>query len=286
MWPLNHISPYIPHIFPYIFAVSAHPSAAAAAAAAAGVAGVVTMPFSVREGINIFLAGFVPTENLRFRDEELTFKVSERADESAVGSGDRSILSYTYPAMTKTLLPRETPPAAGAGESKAPAAGEGGDAAAAALPVAQPFRLRIEPGRFTNSEIIVLLGENGTGKTTFIRMLAGLQKSDEQVAAEEAGDEYRARQLGVPVLNVSYKPQKISPKFEGTVRELLHSKVRDAYLHPQFVSDVTRPLRIDSLIDLSVKNLSGGEIQVPARPRTVLAHPRTVLCRAPRAAIL
>lgn len=37
--------------------------------------GVVTLPFSVREGINIFLAGFVPTENLRFRDEALTFKV-------------------------------------------------------------------------------------------------------------------------------------------------------------------------------------------------------------------
>ena len=39
------------------------------------IAGVVTLPFSVREGINIFLAGFVPTENLRFRDETLTFKV-------------------------------------------------------------------------------------------------------------------------------------------------------------------------------------------------------------------
>eukprot|EP01032_Pedospumella_encystans_P002063 gene2063-2414_t len=38
--------------------------------------GVVTMPFSVREGINIFLAGFVPTENLRFRDEELNFKLA------------------------------------------------------------------------------------------------------------------------------------------------------------------------------------------------------------------
>jgi ATP-binding cassette subfamily E protein 1 len=35
--------------------------------------GVVTMPFSVREGINIFLKGFLPMENLRFRDEELTF---------------------------------------------------------------------------------------------------------------------------------------------------------------------------------------------------------------------
>lgn len=35
------------------------------------------MPYSVREGINIFLLGFIPTENLRFRDEELTFKVVE-----------------------------------------------------------------------------------------------------------------------------------------------------------------------------------------------------------------
>jgi ATP-binding cassette subfamily E protein 1 len=37
--------------------------------------GVVTMPFSVRMGINAFLAGFIPTENLRFRDDALSFKV-------------------------------------------------------------------------------------------------------------------------------------------------------------------------------------------------------------------
>lgn len=43
-----------------------------------GAYGVVTLPFSVREGINIFLAGFVPTENLRFRDDSLTFKVDFR----------------------------------------------------------------------------------------------------------------------------------------------------------------------------------------------------------------
>ncbi|KAL0759015.1 hypothetical protein Bca101_075165 [Brassica carinata] len=44
--------------------------------------GVVTLPFSVREGINVFLSGFVPSENLRFRDESLNFKVSDKPQES------------------------------------------------------------------------------------------------------------------------------------------------------------------------------------------------------------
>lgn len=37
--------------------------------------GVVTHPMGVRDGINIFLAGFIPSENMRFRDYELNFKV-------------------------------------------------------------------------------------------------------------------------------------------------------------------------------------------------------------------
>ena len=36
------------------------------------------LSFSI--GINIFLDGFVPTENLRFRETSLTFKVAETAD--------------------------------------------------------------------------------------------------------------------------------------------------------------------------------------------------------------
>ncbi len=52
-----------------------------------GAYGVVTMPFSVREGINIFLAGFVPTENMRFRPDELSFKVSQVREEQ-VDEGD------------------------------------------------------------------------------------------------------------------------------------------------------------------------------------------------------
>jgi translation initiation factor RLI1 len=40
-----------------------------------GAYGVVTMPHSVRTGINAFLAGFIPSENLRFRETALSFKV-------------------------------------------------------------------------------------------------------------------------------------------------------------------------------------------------------------------
>ncbi|KAA8492669.1 ABC transporter E family member 2 [Porphyridium purpureum] len=176
-----------------------------------GAYGVVTMPFSVREGINIFLAGFIPTENMRFRDTSLSFKISEVEDELV---SDAHKL-YNYPSMAKRL----------------------GD-----------FTLNIEAGSFTDSEIIVLLGENGTGKTTFIRMLAGLLPPDDE------NDE-------IPELNVSYKPQKISPSFEGTVRQLLYKKIKDNFMHPQFQSDVAKPLNLDALIDLEVKNLSGGELQ-------------------------
>ena len=55
-----------------------------------------------------------------------------------------------------------------------------------------------------------------------------------------------------PLLNVSYKPQKISPKSQGTVRQLLHDRIRDAYIHPQFVTDVMKPLMIESIIDQEV----------------------------------
>lgn len=82
---------------------------------------------------------------------------------------------YHYPNMTKTMRQKET---------------------------SKTFILHVEEGSFTDSEIIVMLGENGTGKTTFIRMMAGLLKSDEQAAAEESGDLDLAASLGVPQLNV------------------------------------------------------------------------------------
>ncbi|CAK7564434.1 MAG: Fe-S cluster-binding ribosome biosynthesis protein [Sporothrix epigloea] len=172
--------------------------------------GVVTLPHSVREGINIFLDGHIPTENLRFRNESLTFKLSEGADEFIA---DRS-RAFRYPKMEKTQ---------------------------------GSFKLEIESGDFTDSEIIVLMGENGTGKTTFCRLLAGALKPDGT--------------RRVPEMKISMKPQTITPKFEGTVRQLFFKKIRPAFLSPQFQTDVVKPLKLDDFIDQEVKNLSGGELQ-------------------------
>jgi ATP-binding cassette, sub-family E, member 1 len=181
-----------------------------------GAYGVVTMPFSVREGINAFLAGFIPTENLRFRDEELSFKVATGVEEEMA----RPTARYKYPALSATLVDRT-----------------GGTS----------FKLNVEAGEFSDSQIVMMLGENGTGKTTFIRLLAGLQKADVPaggVAPELAG------------FTISYKPQKIAPSFEGSVRLLLMSKIKEAFAHPQFNTDVLRPLNLDPIIDQEVR---GGE---------------------------
>lgn len=74
-------------------------------------------------------------------------------------------------------------------------------------------------------------------------------------------DTVEGTDVEIPEFHVSYKPQKISPKFQSTVRHLLHQKIRDSYMHAQFVSDVMKPLQIEQLMDQEVVNLSGGELQ-------------------------
>ncbi|CAG7949751.1 unnamed protein product [Penicillium salamii] len=172
--------------------------------------GVVTLPSSVREGINIFLDGHIPTENLRFRDESLTFRLAE-AGEEFIADKDRA---FSYPTMEKTM---------------------------------GSFHLKVEAGKFTDSEIVVMMGENGTGKTTFCKMLAGALKPDGTIS--------------VPKMSISMKPQKITPKFTGTVRQLFFKRIKTAFLSPQFQTDVYKPLKMDDFIDQEVQNLSGGELQ-------------------------
>ena len=112
------------------------------------------------------------------------------------------------------------------------------------------FQLTIDGGSFNNNEINVLLGENGTGKTTFIKLLAGKLKSDNNIE--------------VPELIVSYKPQIIDPKFNGTVRNLLFSKIKNAMTNSQFNLEIVKPLGLANLYDKQLKELSGGELQCVA----------------------
>ena len=172
--------------------------------------GVVTLPASVREGINIFLDGHIPTENLRFREESLTFRIAEAGDDF-MAHRDRA---FGYPAMEKTM---------------------------------GSFHLAVQSGQFTDSEILVMMGENGTGKTTFCRLLAGAEKPDGN--------------RSVPQMKISMKPQTITPKFTGTVRQLFFKRIKASFLNPQFQTDVYKPLKIDDFIDQEVQNLSGGELQ-------------------------
>uniref|UniRef100_A0A0E0M7X9 ABC transporter domain-containing protein n=1 Tax=Oryza punctata TaxID=4537 RepID=A0A0E0M7X9_ORYPU len=176
-----------------------------------GAYGVVTLPFSVREGVNIFLAGFIPTENLRFRDESLYIQDAEEDAEI------KTYQLYKYPTTSKTI---------------------------------GNFKLIVTEGEFTDSEIVVMLGENGRGRPHSSRCWPGWIS---QTLWTE---------LILKFLNcVSYKPQKLSSTYQGTVRQFLHEKIRDSYTHPQFVSDVMKPLKLDQLMDQEVQHLLCGQLQ-------------------------
>jgi ATP-binding cassette subfamily E protein 1 len=56
-------------------------------------------------------------------------------------------------------------------------------------------------------------------------MLAGILKPD-------------IEDVDIPKLNVSYKPQTIAPKFDGTVRDLLYTKLSTVWESPLFKTEV------------------------------------------------
>ncbi|GMT13892.1 hypothetical protein PFISCL1PPCAC_5189, partial [Pristionchus fissidentatus] len=98
---------------------------------------------------------------------------------------------------------------------------------------------QLRAGDFSDSEIIVMLGNNSTGKTTMIRILTGALKLDATFSE-------------LPQMSISYKPQKISPKSESTVRHMLHEKIPNMYPHEQFKTGVMTPLMIEQLMDREV----------------------------------
>lgn len=167
--------------------------------------GVVSEPRSVLNGINEYLEGFLKAENIRFREKQLQFAVS-----SAQKSSKRPLL-ISYPSLKKSF---------------------------------KSFSLSSEEGEFRKGEVLGVLGPNATGKTTFVKMLAGVLKPDNT-------------KLNLK-LKVSYKPQYLKPDFDGTVQELLSKEKIDKEL---FKNEVDRRLKISNLLEKNVKKLSGGELQ-------------------------
>lgn len=101
-----------------------------------GTFGVVTLPYSAREGINVFLSGFIPTENMRFRKEEINFKTREEIQEIP----KEEIKVENYSSFEKKF---------------------------------KSFELKVGAGSFQTGQITILFGENGSGKTTMLKVLAG-----------------------------------------------------------------------------------------------------------------
>jgi ATP-binding cassette, sub-family E, member 1 len=122
------------------------------------------------------------------------------------------------------------------------------------------FTLNIKAGTFCDSQIIILLGENGTGKTTLIKILSGIDPEWKYLVNYIFFFGIKIEisyQLKLPKLVVSYKPQSIEPKFEGKVKLLLNKMFKNAEIDPSFKTDVLEKLKIKDFYHNEVKNLSG-----------------------------
>jgi len=171
--------------------------------------GIVSNVHGVRTGINIYLQGYIPDENVRFRKEEVIFH--EKSPTVSFGAGE---MLLKWEQVEKTY---------------------------------EDFKLVAHSGEIERGEIIGILGPNGIGKTTFVKILAGIEEADDE------------KKLGE--LKVSYKPQYISAEYEGTVQELLMGVAKENFSSSWYKTEILQPLRLHLLLDRNVAELSGGELQ-------------------------
>ncbi len=187
-----------------------------------GTYGIVSHPHGTRVGVNIFLDGYIPDENMRFRDTAISFKGMAGEDEEFLGA--ETLVEYGN--MKKEF---------------------------------EDFTLDVNGGRVTRGQIIGVLGPNGIGKTTFVRMLAGALEPDEGEAPKKTVSGFD--------LKVAYKPQYIDADFDGNVRMYLREAGGSTVDSADFKSSVIRKLELEYLMDHLVSELSGGELQRAAIAR-------------------
>ena len=171
--------------------------------------GIVSGLLSVKNGINIFLDGYLPTENVRFRDKSFTFDASSSTD---IFTGAK--INITYPLLSKSF---------------------------------DKFELSVEPGQIRRGEVLGVMGANALGKTTMMKMIAGIEEPDSGSIDKK--------------IKISYKPQYIDAASSTQVSDVLST----AYDLPIEGSEgeemITDPLRITKFYTKNLDSLSGGELQ-------------------------
>jgi ATP-binding cassette subfamily E protein 1 len=169
-----------------------------------GVYGIVSSIKNSRTGINEFLNGFLKAENTRIRNYPVVFEPKPPAEE---WKGKKKIY---YEGFEKAY---------------------------------PDFVLKANAGELRKGEVVGIVGQNAIGKSTFVKVLAGIEKATK----------------GQPNLNlkISYKPQYVEIDFDGAVHELImKEKDVDSEIYE---SEIKR--MIEDLLLKSVKTLSGGELQ-------------------------
>ena len=171
-----------------------------------GVYGVVSGVKTTKNGINVYLSGFLKEENVRFRDHAIKF------NPAAILAQKKDHLLTEWNALEHSL---------------------------------GRFTLKVDNGSVYRGDVIGILGQNGIGKTTFVKILAGIIKTKEE-------DQLK--------LKVAYKPQYLEPNDE-LVMSVLHRAIQ------LFELQLIRPLNLKELFMRKLNELSGGELQ-----RVAIAH--------------
>ena len=102
--------------------------------------GIVSGVLSTKVGINVFLDGYLPSENIRFRDKKFSFDVS-----TTTGQFLDAETVIKYPILEKKY---------------------------------STFSVTVEAGQVHKGEVLGILGANSLGKTTMMKMIANVEKPD------------------------------------------------------------------------------------------------------------
>ena len=171
--------------------------------------GIVSSVLSTKVGINVFLDGYLPNENVRFRDKKFIFDAS-----SSTGEFQEGNYIITYPTL----------------EKKYPS-----------------FSVKIESGNVRKGEVVGIMGANALGKTTMMKMIAGVEKPDSGTIDKK--------------VKIAYKPQYLKNDTDVEVVSVLEEANGNQIEGSQEEEQIIEPLKIKKLYNKSIKNLSGGELQ-------------------------